>query len=89
LQADRALPAIGETSAQSAELVAPPADLGSAVTDPAATLRSAIGRLTRAFATATDETIAGIVAERANMRAELASLERIAAGVVDLASRRK
>jgi hypothetical protein len=48
------------------------------------TLEAAIDRLTRALATAPDDTIGELVAERASLRGELAALRANAAGVVSL-----
>jgi ribosomal protein L29 len=47
-------------------------------------LQAAIDRLTRALATADDETIAELVAERRSLREELAELRQADAGVVRL-----
>jgi hypothetical protein len=49
-----------------------------------AVLQAAIDRLTRALATAADETIGALVAERAELRAELRALLEVGAGVVSL-----
>jgi hypothetical protein len=49
-----------------------------------AELQAAIDRLTRALATADDETVAELVAERRALREELAELRQVDAGVVRL-----
>jgi hypothetical protein len=49
-----------------------------------AALHAAIDRLTRALATADDETIAELVAERRSLREELRELLQVDAGVVRL-----
>jgi hypothetical protein len=49
-----------------------------------AALTSAIGRITRALATADDAAVAGLVQERAALRLELADLRATDAGVVRL-----
>jgi len=54
------------------------------VPERAAVLEAAIGRLTRALATASDDVIPDLVSERAAMRAELRALNEGAAGVVRL-----
>ncbi len=52
--------------------------------DRAELLEAAIARLTRALVTASDDTIADLVAERRAMRAELEQLHQDAGGVVRL-----
>ena len=54
----------------------------------AAQLEAAIERVTRALATADDDTIAELVAERRAMREELRALREVSAGVVHIATRR-
>jgi gamma-glutamyl:cysteine ligase YbdK (ATP-grasp superfamily) len=61
----------------------------SVCTPPAeASLEAAIERLTLALATADDETIAELVAERRAMREQLRAMKADSAGVVDLGVRR-
>jgi len=54
----------------------------------AATLEAAIARLTRALATADDDTIADLVSERRAMREELRGLRETVADVVNLDAER-
>jgi hypothetical protein len=54
-----------------------------------ADLEAAITRLTRALATADDESIPELVAERASLRRELEQLRQVDAGVVRLEDERK
>jgi hypothetical protein len=54
----------------------------------ASTLEAAIHRLTSALATATDETIAELVAERRALREELRVLREVSADIVRLDDQR-
>ena len=66
----------------------PPRTAAASLPDAAAVLEAAIDRLTRALATASDDVIGDLVAERREMRRELAELRATVAGVIDLDSRR-
>lgn len=93
LQADRSITVASDSSPLATSRDVPqraPTFRIVASDERAADLRTAIDRITHVLSNASDEAIPGLVSERACMRAELAAIERVDAGVIDLfAARRK